>query len=161
MNKKGFTLVELILVIVIIGIVAAITIPNIMESLNESKQEGGESVENLLIENLKLYNLDNEDDLWCLEDTQGTNCNLNDEQTITINITITDLLELNPDIKLGECLLKDEDSLSITRNGDGSYTYKANIICSKDFEKVIRTDPTSNIADSAQLNNKNIYYETD
>lgn len=159
MNKKGFTLVELILVIVIIGIVAAITIPNIMESLNESKQEGGESVENLLIENLKLYNLDNEDDLWCLEDTQGTNCNPNDESII---INITDLLELNPDIKLGECLLKDKDSLSITRNGDdGSYTYKANIICSKDFEKVIRTDPTSNIADSAQLNNKNIYYETD
>lgn len=158
MNKTGFTLVELILVIVIIGIVAAITIPNIMESLNESKQEGGESVENLLIENLKLYNLDNEDDLWCLEDTQGTNCNPNDEPII---INITDLLELNPDIKLGECLLKDEDSLSITRNGDGSYTYKANIICSKDFEKVIRTDPTSNIADSTQLNNKNIYYETD
>ena len=158
MNKKGFTLVELILVIVIIGIVAAITIPNIMESLNESKQEGGESVENLLIENLKLYNLDNEDDLWCLEDTQGTNCNPNN---VPIIINITDLLELNPDIKLGECLLKDEDSLSITRNGDGSYTYKANIICSKNFEDVIRTDPTSNIADSAQLNNKNIYYETD
>ena len=158
MNKKGFTLVELILVIVIIGIVAAITIPNIMESLNESKQEGGESVENLLIENLKLYNLDNEDDLWCLEDTQGTNCNPNN---VSITINITDLLELNPDIKLGECLLKDKDSLSITRNGDGSYTYKANVICSKDFEKVIRTDPTSNIADSAQLNNKNIYYETD
>lgn len=158
MNKKGFTLVELILVIVIIGIVAAITIPNIMESLNESKQEGGESVENLLIENLKLYNLDNEDDLWCLEDTQGTNCNPNN---VPIIINITDLLKLNPDIKLGECLLKDEDSLSITRNGDGSYTYKANVICSKDFEKVIRTDPTSNIADSAQLNNKNIYYETD
>lgn len=158
MNKKGFTLVELILVIVIIGIVAAITIPNIMESLNESKQEGGESVENLLIENLKLYNLDNEDDLWCLEDTQGTNCNPNN---VPIIINITDLLELNPDIKLGECLLKDEDSLSITRNGDGSYTYKANVICSKDFEEVIRTDPTNNIADSAQLNNKNIYYETD
>ena len=64
MNKKGFTLVELILVIVIIGIIAAITIPNIMESLNESKKEGGQSVENLLIENLKLYNIDNGNEAW-------------------------------------------------------------------------------------------------
>ena len=41
MNKKGFTLVEILLVVVILGIISAITIPNIMESLSESKVEAG------------------------------------------------------------------------------------------------------------------------
>lgn len=157
MNKRGFTLVELILVIVIIGIVLAITIPNIMESLNESKQEGGKSVENLLIENLKLYNIDHEDDLWCLDEDQGANCNPNN---FPVTIEIADLLNMNPDIKLGQCLLKDDNSLSITRDNNGSYSYKANIICSKDFEKINRTSPDSNIASTTNLNNENIYYET-
>ena len=49
MNNKGLTLVELLLVIVIIGIIGAITIPNIMEAYSESRRQGGETVEDILI----------------------------------------------------------------------------------------------------------------
>ncbi len=64
MNKKGFTLVELMLVIVIIGIISVITIPNIMEALDDSRTEGGSTMEKTLKKQLELYNTDKEEDMW-------------------------------------------------------------------------------------------------
>lgn len=151
MNKRGFTLVELILVVVIIGIISAITIPSIMNGLSESKATGGESVEKLLENNLELYNTDNKEDLWCLEDSK---CDPDEQNKACITVSLNALYSMNPDIDFGDCVLRDGNSLVIRRNIDtNSYTYHANIVCSKDFK-----ESTTHILTSEDTSNK--YYET-
>lgn len=152
MNKNGFTLVELILVVVIIGIISVITIPSIMDALSESKTTGGETVEKLLETNLELYNTDNKEDLWCLEDS---NCSNTELAKSCISVSINTLYSMNPDIDFGDCVLKDEDSLVIKRLDNGNFTYSANIVCSKDFK-----NDTNHILDSGKGSNPNIYYKT-
>lgn len=153
MNKNGFTLVELILVVVIIGIISAITIPSIMNGLSESKATGGESVEKLLETNLELYNTDNKEDLWCLEDSK---CESKEQNKTCITVSLNDLYSMNPDIDFGDCVLRDGNSLVIKRNiATNSYTYHANIVCSKDFKNDV-----NHILDSTQADNSNQYYET-
>lgn len=152
MNKKGFTLVELILVVVIIGIISAITIPSIMDALSESKTTGGETVEKLLETNLELYNTDNKEDLWCLEDSK---CESDDPNKTCITVQLNDLYSMNPDIDFGDCVLKDNNSLVIRRDTDNnSYTYSANIVCSKGFKESI----PNHILNGKDTSNQ--YYET-
>ena len=43
MNKRGFTLIELSIVIVIIGIIAAIALPNFVRIMANSKEAGVKS----------------------------------------------------------------------------------------------------------------------
>ncbi len=155
MKNKGFTLVELILVIVIMGIISAIVIPSIMKGLSDSEKQGGESVEKLLINNLKLYNDDNKFDIWCSENNDRTGCN-----NSKLIVKIENLYAFNPDINMGECLLQDENSLSIT-NTDNGFTYTAEIICSKNYEKY-KDATTGKIVKSGKYNTmiKDSYYHT-
>lgn len=129
MKNKGFTLVELILVIVIMGIISAIVIPSIMKGLSDSEKQGGKSVEDLLINNLKLYNDDNKFDIWCSENNDSEGCIGNN---VPVTVKIEELYAFNPDINMGECLLQDANSLSITKIDDG-FKYTAKILCSKNY----------------------------
>ncbi len=55
MNKKGFTLVELIGVVVILGLIALIAFPALLNQINTSKNEVSESVRELVISSSKSY----------------------------------------------------------------------------------------------------------
>ena len=50
MSKKGFTLVELLAIIVIIALIAVIVAPNVIETYWTSKQQAYD----ILIENIKI-----------------------------------------------------------------------------------------------------------
>lgn len=153
MKKKGFTLTELLIVIVIIAIVTIIAIPNIIEALYENKRKGGESIEKLVVKNLQLYNSDNEEDLWCLEE-EGFNCE--DADYTCVKITPKDLYELNPDINMGDCLFRDADSIYVVKSEEGNYKFYTEIVCGNKLKDGTDNKPKDKIADSFDPND--LYY---
>ena len=60
--KKGFTLIELMAVIVIISVVAIVTFPSIVNQIKKSKDKNQESVNSIIISAAKKYVNDNPND---------------------------------------------------------------------------------------------------
>lgn len=137
MNKKGFTLVEIILVVVILGILSAITIPNIMESLRQNKIDAGENVHKILLENLKLYTMEKKDEWWCdPTSSYGVVCNSNSGRRETGDkiVSLETLKEFNQDIDIsannGECnLIGDMTVKREGSNGNYNYSYTVKVKC--------------------------------
>ena len=92
LNEKGLTLIELLVVIVIIVIISLLVIPSVINMLGKNKNEKYKNYENLLVENMKLYRIDNSENLGDNIDTH-----------LSLNI----LKSANPDIKLDNCVVHD------------------------------------------------------
>jgi prepilin-type N-terminal cleavage/methylation domain-containing protein len=60
MNKKGFTLIELMIVVAIIGILAAIAIPKFADLINKSKEGATKGALSSVRGALQVYYGDNE-----------------------------------------------------------------------------------------------------
>ena len=80
-NKRGFTLVEIMIVVAIIGLLAAIAIPSFVKARNTSQQ-------NACINNLRQ--LDGAKEQWALEN----------KKTATDTPTMTDLIGTDKYIKV-------------------------------------------------------------
>jgi general secretion pathway protein G len=59
-RQAGFTLIELMVVMVIIGVLAALIVPNVLERADEAKVTAARTDVNNLVQALKLYKLDNQ-----------------------------------------------------------------------------------------------------
>lgn len=57
--QRGFTLLELMVVVVIIGVLGALVIPNFMDRPNEARVTAAKTDISSLMQALKLYKLDN------------------------------------------------------------------------------------------------------
>ena len=127
MNKKGFTLVELILVITLMAIISVLVIPNIMDSLDSSKEEKYKSMVKLVQKNMKYYNEKNEIDLWG-EDAEGVidMCEGSESGCIT---GLAKIKESGSELNFDDCTV---EVMTIVKTGD-KYQYNTTLLCNDQY----------------------------
>ena len=70
-KRRGFTLIELMIVIAIIGILAAIAIPNFRKARDQAREKACYANMRVILGAVEMYNMDNSDmtssisDGWC------------------------------------------------------------------------------------------------
>ena len=89
MKNKGFTLVELLAVIVILGVILAIAIPSITSLINSSKQSGFESHAIMvlnIVENEEILNEDFELSDFNIDNLGAFNLNNDNYEEISVSL---------------------------------------------------------------------------
>jgi competence protein ComGC len=66
-NEKGFTLIEMLIVLMIISVLLLIAVPNMMKNTDVAANKGCEATTKLLQSQVYAYNLENEVELLDLE----------------------------------------------------------------------------------------------
>ena len=103
MNKKGFTLVELLAIIVILGIIITIVYPLVVSTINDAKKNAYTSQKEIVIKAAKLYYLDHVENLPDIGSSEN--------RCVTIETLITDGYISSEELKSNYSMIKEEKKL--------------------------------------------------
>lgn len=118
MNKKGFTLIETIMVIAILALLMLILVPNVIVLINKNNIKSCHNLEDSIINSAKMYVTNNKYEL-------GFSCPSTDSTSI-INVSIEKLIE-SGDLKLStDKLTNPKDDSEIPLNTSVKVTYDCN-----------------------------------
>lgn len=81
MNKKGFTMIELLMVIAILGLLSLILVPGVIEMSNQNNIKSCKSLEKNIFSAARIYVTENKYDL-------GFDCENNNEKTVSIDTLV-------------------------------------------------------------------------
>lgn len=146
MNNKGFTLIEMIMVIAILAMLAVLTTPNVIKMINKNKADNYNSVIDSIVSSCDLYVSDNRYKLsfnnTCSGDYEAT-------PNVSTFITLQDLVnskDISTPIR-NECTNEElnYDTIKITITLDcktKNFSYKIEDLSNKHF--IRKNDVTSN-----------------
>lgn len=118
MNKKGFTLIETIMVIAILALLMLILVPNVISLINKNNIKSCQNLEDSIKNAAKVYVTNNKYQL-------GFNCNTS-EKTSTVTISIQNLID-SGDLKLqNNELVNPKNNEAIQPNEIVEVTYDCN-----------------------------------
>ena len=132
MNKKGFTLIEILAVVVILGFVSLITMPVVQKNINDSKKQAYETQ----IDNIERAAKD-----WASENLSY----LPEKEGTSISITLYTLMSLgyidnNLVDPLTEKYFDPETIISITKKNN-NYKYQVHVIFSNEKIEIDKDAP--------------------
>lgn len=146
MNNKGFTLIEMIMVIAILAMLAVLTTPNVIKMINKNKADNYNSVIDSIVSSCDLYVSDKRYELrfnnTCSGDYEAT-------PNVSASITLKDLVnskDISTPIR-NECTNEElnYDTIKITITLDcktKNFSYKIEDTTNKHF--IRKNDVTSN-----------------
>lgn len=125
MNNKGFTLTELLVTIVIMGIITGLAFPSIRKLQEENKSEEFKAYEKVLVNATKVYMDSHTNEIekgkcWVLSDDYLVEHGLIKENSLKSGYT-------------------SESKIMISKDGDGNITYSPNIWIKKGNKYVYKT----------------------
>lgn len=138
MNRKGFTLIEVLVVIVILGIILVIAVPSLLYVYNDSKLKSEEIFVDRLSDVIDSYIKLNSSGIVFIKENYSANKKNGDETTysvdiyrgpIKVNNIITDnLLSENDYVNAGnkDVSCNKEAEIEVYRDSDYVYCYKVN-----------------------------------
>jgi type IV pilus assembly protein PilA len=115
-KRQGFTLVELLAVIVILAVILVIAIPNVIKLIDKAKLDTYKRNEDMLVSATQKYMASN-----------GISLNVGETRTITYSDLTSDKLidKITDQTSKGEC---SNSKIYVTKTSSG-YTYKPGLIC--------------------------------